>query len=264
VPKRLNAILFACLLLASASLGAQDRSVPLAGFWHDYEGTLGQRKMFLTFFPSETGELVGNYFFVEDESNIKIPLAGRLDGHSIELSETGPGDTSGRFRGTLYSEKKGDDKGYDRVEGRYERDVGSEPLTFALRMTGSGWGTAAKRYMDLHGTDEEVEQYARRAKAAILARDREWVADQLFYPLKAHVRGKEVLVPTRDDFVTRYFDVIFHADFRRKVKGMQTVDLHQSNGGLMLGGGSIWIFSTQSFPDKLDGQPRYFLDWFST
>lgn len=221
-------------------------------FWNDFSGTLGDQEIFLTLYAYENGEVIGTY--VLQEYDIQVPLKGHLEGDNLILT----GTNSSVFSGKLSTDQT------DNYTGAFTKGVKETPVNFRLKLSTICWGLPKKRYADMHGSDEEVHEYAQKVKDAILSGNKSWIADQLSFPLIVHVNGEKITIQSRSIFIEKYFDLVFHDQFLKTLKTFRTTHLFTSNSGLMLGKGQIWIFSSLTCIRYKSDQPRYFLDWLST
>ncbi|MCP5266881.1 MAG: hypothetical protein H6934_12265 [Burkholderiaceae bacterium] len=251
------------LLPAGLALAASETPARLnRGAWSDFYGTLGERPVVVSLFPRESGELVGSYLFTDTETSEKIALVGMrgADG-TVVLSHDSSGGTVADFQGSLMM-SDGDPRlrghfTYAGTDGRFALDAVLRSMSFGVE--------ADRRYNVVHADDAALEAYVGRLKAAILAGDRAWVADQLAFPASVSVGRKRAKVASRKAFVEAWFDRIFHPQALRSLRSARTVNLPVSNGGIMFNNGMIWIFSTQQRPKGFPpGPPRLYIDWLSS
>ena len=104
---------------------------------------------------------------------------------------------------------------------------------------------ASGRY-DVAGFDDDkaVEKFVSELKSAILAKNSEFVAKRVSYPITVYLNGKTVKnIKNQKEFI-EMFDQIFYPDFLQKIKAAKTENLFARYDGVMLGErGEIWISS---------------------
>ena len=104
-----------------------------------------------------------------------------------------------------------------------------------------GRGSYAKRYSELEGTDDEVENFIKRVRTSILSGDREWIARHVSYPLKTTLNGYKTIMLKNKRQLVANFDRIFYRGFKDRVGSSCACNMFNNEYGAMLGRGEIWI-----------------------
>jgi len=198
--------------------------------WNDFEGKIGNKETQISLYLFKDSTVKGNY--VSLENGVKIPLNGHLKANVLFLNEFN--DRSSSFRGNLFSDT------LDKFEGVYTDSLRNKSLPFYFNLSAIDWGDYARRYTNMYGTNEEIEQFMKVVKNAILSDNKQWVANHVHYPTK-HVLHKRYTSITNKYQMIKYFDQIFNKDFKKKIGSAFTTNLFNKNGEAMLGHGEIWI-----------------------
>ncbi len=117
-------------------------------------------------------------------------------------------------------------------------------IFFAWTVFGLQTGSFAAEQVTLHAnpfavTDED-KAYVRAVKNAIRHGGKEWLADQIDWPLRAHV-GRAKWVHTKKEFL-KHYDEIINAYVQEAVQRQDVNDLFKSWRGIMVGKqGALWI-----------------------
>jgi hypothetical protein len=220
-------ILLLCYIFLTNVCFALDIDVDM---WSDFEGKLGKTAIKLSIFRFENGIIKGNYCYKKYEE--KILLIGKIKGNNIELKEIVEGKTKGLFRGTVST------NGPDLFEGTWSHDA--QILSFKLSLSSICGGGYEHRYSDFDGKDIDVENFMKKVKFAILNNDKEWMADNIYFPIQVHINRKNTLIKTKKQFM-KNFDNIFYQQFKNEIKSFCVCNMFNNYNGVMLGNGAIWI-----------------------
>ena len=202
--------------------------------WIDYEGKLGEMDILLSYAELKNGSLTGNYCYKKHDN--RISLNGKISGLKIELTEYLDGVPNGYFTGQMFTNEQ------TRIEGTWTNSSKSKTLNFSINLTSMCSGTSDFRYSNaLKGTNESVENFMKHVKSSILNGERNWIGNDIHYPIRTSINNKEVVIKNSIE-LTDNFDLIFHQEFLNKIKSSYTSNLFvKPYYGVMLGNGSIWI-----------------------
>ena len=234
-------VVFIILLFSRLAVDALDLEI---GQWSNFEGTLGKTGIQLALFRFENDEVKGTYCYKKYETHIM--LSGKISGNKIELTESSIGKTTGYFSGTLFTDE------VDRFEGTWKDPSKTKSIAFKLTLTGVKGSSYENRYNDVMGSNEEVEAFMKKTKAAIAGSDREWLANHIFFPLNCNVNGKLTQIKGSKQFIEK-FDLIFTDSFKQQVAKGCTCNMFSNYRGVMLGNGEIWISNTAESTEKKPG-----------
>lgn len=92
---------------------------------------------------------------------------------------------------------------------------------------------------------------------AVQKNDKNWLADQIIFPLDVYPTPGKAGVKTRKEFLDRY-DEIINDYIRQEVKNQQAGNLAKNWSGLAIGDGAIWV--AQLGPENSnDGPWKYYI-----
>jgi hypothetical protein len=213
------------------------------GWWQTFEGKIGTASVQLSLYNLGGEQLKGNYCYLKHET--KLQLDGNNDNGKVKLIETMNGKVTGYFFGSIDKE--------DSFTGTWTDSAKTRNIPFRLHLE---WASAAPtyshRYTSLSETDTQVEAFMAKTKAAILKGDKQWLADNIHYPIMVSVNGKRTSIKTKEQFFNN-FDGIVSQSYKNNVGAECTCNLFSNIQGVMLGNGEIWIddFATAKGKVKL-------------
>lgn len=219
-------------LFFSLTIQALDLEI---GSWNDFDGFLGKTGIQLSLFRFENGQVKGTYCYKKYETH--ITLTGNISGNKLELTESANGKTTGYFSGSLFTDDA------DRFEGTWKDASKTKSIAFKLTLSGVKGNSYEHRYNDILGSNEAVEAFMKKAKAAIAGADRTWLASHTLFPIFCAVNGKPVQIKSQKQFIEK-FDLIFHNAFKQQVAKACTCNMFCNYRGVMLGNGELWISNT--------------------
>ena len=229
---RLPALLLAAACaVASASAQASCKVSPT--LW-DFKGQIGARYnigMSLAFGESA---IDGDYFYASQRKN--IGLRGSLHGGAgIKLTEfDARGEASADFELTASND-------CSVLDGVWRKRGAAESLPVHLAMTGGGGGSLAHRYSKAGADDDAiVHQGAVRFWAGVRDANKQAVAAQIRYPVKASIRGVKRQVKNRAELLANY-DAIFTRAYRDSIVEAVPHNMFSNWQGIMLGQGAVWF-----------------------
>lgn len=215
------------------------------GAWNTLEGKLGNSDMQMALYLFKDGSLKGNYIL--KYTGIKTQLAGTQIGKAVTLKEVVKNTPWGTFKGIV-----GDS--INKFAGSWTDSGAQQMLAFNLRLMGSNLTSYEMRYPGLFGTQEDVESFVKKAVAAILINDKDWLGDHIRFPLR-HISGKGFSGIADKQQMIRHYDEIFSKQFKDKIREAYTSNLFVKNGEVMLGTGQFWVANNSgSTKDKYSYQ----------
>jgi hypothetical protein len=216
---------------------------------YDFDGKLGATELqFSIFIPDSGNVLKGNYCYKKYDT--KIQLIGQLNCDQIELTEYHNGKPNGHFIGKVFTDNQ------DRFEGTWTDSSGTKHLDFKMALSSASYASAWNhRYTDFSGTDEDVENFMKKVKSAILKGDKEWMASHIRYPISASLNGKKSTKIKSKQQLIDNFDKVFYQAFKDNIKSSCVCNMFNNYQGTMLGSGIIWITDNSNTTKvKLDYQ----------
>lgn len=222
---------FVAMLLAGFSATGADL---VKYFWNDFEGNIGNARVRMGLYLEDSGKITGSYCY--NRVDTRISLTGKVQGNTVELTEWIDGKPHARFSGKLKTDSA------DRFEGSWTSLANNQSTPFRLTYQSNSHGAPDERYGEfLMGSDQEVEQFMKKIKTAIVKGDRNWLADQFQYPMTTLLNGKTAArIKTKKEFLEKYNQII-HPAFKSRMAGLCTCHLFFNYRGAMLGNGEIWI-----------------------
>lgn len=214
---------------------------PFEKGYYDYEGTIGNNSIQMSIYPLETG-IVGSYFY--DSKRIEIKLKGEAGAKDIVLNEYNEeGKKTGTFKGTMNAVDEVDK--VDKIEGTWisANSKNSYPFKLTVKsiLSGTDYG---KRYAAAVGkeSDKDVENYVSKIQSYIKNNDKEQLAEQVSYPIKAKINAKVTEIKNKYDFI-KHYEQIFYSDYKKKLSNAYTKYLFANYQGIMFGENldNIWI-----------------------
>jgi|SRR6185437_10031483 len=225
--------------ICPAALHAQDADTSFSkNEWHDFEGTLGDSAIQMALYVFDDDSIQGNYVFKRYE--VKIPLSGHYHQGTIELREYLNNTVSGYFKSSRWQTYTS-----NICEGTWTAATGDKTVAFNLTPTDEAKGSYGHRYAEFTA-DTVLENFARKIKYAVLKGDKDWVADNVSYPIDVHFHyasestPKSIEMKNKKVFLDKY-DMIFNTAFKNRIRNDVPCNLWGSYMGYMLGNGDIWI-----------------------
>jgi hypothetical protein len=203
---------------------------------YDYEGTLDEAPIQLSICMGENPDyLTGSYCYKSEDFN-KIRLSGEFKGDQIELTEFLDNEPAGYFKGQLFTDNT------DRFEGIWTNVPGTRQLKFKLTVKSSvGYNSPYQRYSDFSASDKDVEKFMRKVKLSIAESDKEWIANNIRYPLNTTLNGQEKITIKNKQQLIDNFEQIFYPAYKEEIQKHCVCNMFYNSQGIMLGNGEIWI-----------------------
>jgi len=203
-------------------------------WWYDFEGNLGEREIRLSVYILGNGEVKANYCFVNDDK--KFQLAGKINGENIELNGLPVEKSHDVFKGRIYTDN------LDRFKGSWLVNARSKTIFFILTLKSSCYATTFEhRYSNFFGSDDDIEDFMKHVKNSILNNDKEWIANNIRYPITTTINGEKLIKIENKSQLIDNFDNIFYQEYKENIKSFCTCNLFSNYKGIILGKGQIWI-----------------------
>ena len=204
--------------------------------YYDYKGTINNNiPIRLSIYPLKK-EIVGTYLYEKQKKEIKLQgKAGEKNIILYEYDETGK--NTGKFEGTMNT--------VDKIEGTWTSADSKHNYHFILSLKSNLPGVEyGKRYAVAVGTmsDKSVENFVSEIQSNIIKGNREWVAEQVAYPISVKINGKVKKIQNKDEFVKNY-DLIFSSKYKQVISNELTRYMFANYKGIMFGGDqyNMWI-----------------------
>lgn len=214
---------------ASTGMFAHDLAL---NSWNDYWGDIEGKEVKMSLYRFNNQQVRGHYYFIGTDE--KIYLAGRIDNGTIKLYAIKNKKVIAVFNAKLTSNNT------NKLEGRVSFDNKAAKklkLNFISTIT-SNYKT---RYYLQSVTTYETETFAKQLKNAILEKNKQWLSENISYPIMVSINGKSRTTIRNKKELLQNFDAIFHAAFIEKAEAFECIDIFCNYKGLMLGAGEIWM-----------------------
>ncbi len=235
-----NAVrLLCCLMFLPFCLIGQAKDTGfIKNTWHDYEGKIGKSEIQMSLFFFENGDIKGNYVYKKYDK--KILVVGTYRNNEVYLTELMNGNPNGYF-----ISKKWDSYSSNYCEGTWTDSNQGNPIKFTMQSTGYGGQSYDHRYPEVD-SDVVLENFMKHVKESIIKGDKDWIANNIEYPIKAYKRSKigiadmRIEIKNKEELI-KQFDLIFIPSFKAKIKSDVASNIWGNNQGYMLGNGDIWV-----------------------
>lgn len=206
--------------------------------WHDYEGTLKGVPIQMSLYFFDNDSIKGNYVYKNEEN--KISLSGRIINGRVELIEWFNNQPNGYFVSTRWQTYHS-----NLCKGTWTDTSRNKNFEFELQATGSVVAKYDHRYADF-SNDTVLETFMKKVKYSIIYEDRDWLAENISYPIEVHTHSLVATEPKTLEIRNKHalmekYDVIFNTTFKNKVRNDVPVNLWGNYMGYMLGNGDIWV-----------------------
>lgn len=226
---RIIKLIISLTIFVIPSLFALDLDV---NHWSDYSGNLEGKPIRMSLYRFSNNQVRGHYYFAGTDE--KIYLTGSIKNPEIKLYVIRNKQVEAVFKGKFFTNDK------DRLEGSFTfKDKTTKELKLILVSTIAS--NYSKRYFLSDATTNEVETFAKQVKKAILEKNRNWLSENTYYPIKVSINGKTTkTIKSKKEFL-KNFDLIFHSTFIEKAKEFEYFDMFCNYQGVMMGAGDIWM-----------------------
>jgi hypothetical protein len=166
----------------------------------------GKKNVRLLLYRNKDNSLIGSYYNTKEL--IRYEIKGKASGDHLEFTAEKANFT---FKGNLSDGKK------PILTGTSTQNEKSTPSTFTYHIhfpSRPGGNLYAPICAD---STQEVEDFAKKIKVAILAKDKDTLAKNVHYPVDISLAGKFFTIKTKEDFLVQY-DNIFTPNFVKSIK----------------------------------------------
>lgn len=213
-----------------------------AGWNNEYSGTIGNLKIGMTL-RSDGQNISGEYFY--DKWLRDIPIKGNIDNkNNVVLYEYDcNGNIIALFKGRFFN-CSNFNSGCGLVEGVWSKADESGSKNFKIELIYSTYYKPGKGRYYVAGFDNDVavEVFVQQFWKAVNYKDKNKVADMIYYPISVFIDGKNVKIKNKAGMIKNY-NQIFYSDFCKKIKNLVPHHLFAKYSGIMLGNGEIWFRS---------------------
>lgn len=201
--------------------------------YYDYEGTINNNIHIQMSIYHLGQDIVGSYFYEKERKEIN--LKGKAGANEIVLSEYDlQGNNTGIFRGAINT--------VDRIQGTWASPDGKKTYPFTLDLVSNLPGAEYGNRYDVPEGDQAVEDFVMQIQSYVINNNKQKLAEQIAYPIKAKADGKVIRIQTKDDFISNY-DQIFNGNLKQVISDTFTKYLFANYQGIMFGSGmyNLWI-----------------------
>ncbi len=207
--------------------------------WTSFDGYIRDNDIVVNIHRDNTGFLMGDYCYKKNET--RIPLKGRITGTTIFLDEFTDGKITAKFSGKI-NEKD------NTVTGKFSSTTHSD-MTFFLSM-GSWTGNSLDNRYGMTVADTQIELFFKRAKTAILANNKTWLAKNVQYPFNLNSAKKKIQIKDAKSFLANYSKIVTK-DYQSNIRKACVCDIFANTHGAMIGSGALWINETKNHKLKI-------------
>lgn len=232
-----------CWILIAILFFEQTQASPLEkNRWHDFEGTIGNKLAHISVFIEDDGKLTGIMCYSGKQSSYR--LQGTMDENQIQFTIYQHQQSIARVVGTLTSTDA------DRIVGQWKEVATGTVQAIQVAYLSSCGGDLSHRYTSIDFADSVAERFMQTAVEKIIAKDKKWVAQNTFYPLKTSYLGKKGVTIRNAQELLNNYDRIFYPAYLSKFTDVCFCGLFHNYRGLMVGRGELWIGQMPSSPGK--------------
>ena len=169
----------------------------------------GQEQIRLLLYRSESGKILGSYF--NPQKLVRHDFKGTLNGNTVEFRVFKDSKETVHFKGNLLKDEK------LILKGTYSKDGKSSDCTFTYYIHFPSV-PGENIYSPIHADSRKaVEDFCTTLKKNILSKNKEAVADAMYFPLEAFLNNEPKSIESREEFLKNY-DLIFSDEFVQRVK----------------------------------------------
>lgn len=242
----MKAFLFFTIFVCSQTLLFSQENNIRQDWWKTFSGELNGKEIAVSVNRGSDNRIVGSS--CDLVKNQKVLLSGVESGNNLELTATINDSIIGVFKGVLTRLED------DFFKGVYTTEITNDSYPFKFKYSSGSWGTTEKRYMDFPGSDTQLETFAKDLIIAFQTNDKEWLSQNINYPLPIYFENKKPLeIKTPQEFKAK-FEQIATKELLTKIIDWKTCNLFSNHSGVMLGRGEIWIWRDDAATDQ---DPKY-------
>ena len=210
--------------------------------WHDFEGMIGKKLAHFSIFVEDGGKLTGTMCYAGNQSSYL--LRGTMIDNRLKFSLSLQKQIIAEVSGILTSSDA------DRIEGDWKEVSTGAKQKIKITYLASCGGDLTHRYTAIDFPDSVAEQFMQTAVTKIVAKDKQWVSENIFYPLNTTYLGKQgVTIRDAAELLANY-DQIFYPAYLSSFTSLCFCGLFHNYRGVMLGSGELWIGQVPSTPGK--------------
>lgn len=201
--------------------------------WHDFEGWVADKLVHISVYVEDNNQVTGQFCYAGKKPLHRV--AGVLEGDKIQLTVVSGKVTTAQFHARLTSSDA------DRMEGEWTDLETKDVILVKLTYIASVGGDASHRYTSVDLPDSLAEAFMQLAVERILAKDKQWVSKNTFYPLETSLLGKKgITIRSATQLLTLY-DKVFYPEYISRLRSVCYCGLFHNYRGLMVGRGELWI-----------------------
>jgi len=201
--------------------------------WHDFEGLVADKVSHLSVYVEDNGKISGQFCYAGRKPEHRIE--GLMEGDRLQLTIVSGQKNVAQFHAKLTSSDA------DRLEGEWTDLDTKDVFIVKLTYIASVGGDANHRYTAVDLPDSVAENFMQLAVAKILAKDKQWVSKNTFYPLETSLMGKKGVTIRNAAQLLAAYDKIFYPEYLVRLRSVCFCGLFHNYRGLMVGRGELWI-----------------------
>lgn len=205
-------------------------SQTLSQGWSTFSGKIDNYPITISIYNDENDNLSGNYCYNKQEQ--RITIKGTKNGSQIYLEEVIDGKKNASFEGSI-------DENTSSISGKWINATNNKELLFNINLSSRSGETLENRYFSGIST-EAVELFMKKTKESIVKKQKDWLSQNIKYPISVRVLNKNVKIKNQKEFLSKYSE-IFSEKFITKIKKSCSCDLFSNYQGAMFADGRVWV-----------------------
>lgn len=205
-------------------------SQTLSQGWSTFSGKIDNYPITISIYNDENDTLFGNYCYNKQEKSIAIK--GIKSGSKVYLEEVIENKKNATFEGAV-------DENTNSISGKWIDAVSNKELNFSINLSSRSGETLENRYFPGLST-ESVELFIKKTKESIVKKQKEWLSQNIKYPISVAVFNKKIKIRNQKEFLEKYAG-IFSEKFITELKKSCSCDIFSNYQGAMFADGLIWI-----------------------
>jgi hypothetical protein len=216
---------FIFLLICSSSV-----CQTLSTGWSTFSGKIDTYPITLSIYVDENEALTGNYCYNNQEQ--RIIIKGTKNGSHVYLEESIENKKNASFEGSV-------DDNTNTIKGKWINASNNKELNFTINLSSRSGETLENRYFSGIPT-ESVELFMKKTKESIVKKQKDWLSQNIKYPISVTVFKKRVKIKNQTEFLAKYA-TIFSEKFVNEIKKSCSCDIFSNYEGAMFADGLIWV-----------------------
>jgi hypothetical protein len=206
-------------------------SQTLSKGWSTFSGKIDNYPITISIYNDENDTLSGNYCYNKQEQ--RITIKGTKNGSQVYLEEVIDSKKNASFEGSI-------NENTNSISGKWINATNKKELNFTINLSSRSGETLENRYFS-GISNESVELFIKKTKESIIKKQKDWLSQNIKYPISVTVFNKRVKIKNQKEFLAKYA-AIFSEKFLNEIKKSCSCDLFSNYQGAMFADGLIWVY----------------------